>query len=208
MLFLSETESTPKMTKAISRDPSRPVLTAAYLHLGKKVAKRRQGWLVGTDSYKLAALPVDFDEDENPTAGPVSAEILKALEKAKIGSRWDGDKVVVDAVTYERPKAKDLGQPPKWEMLMPEEGTISDFRVGLNAAFVKDIADALGSEQIVLEFISGADLPLVDAGDGERYKIPANVRIIRVRPLRGRGGSGHAVADGPVGLLMPIRVAS
>lgn len=192
MRFSCETPKHPEIEQACSKDPSRPVLCHPYLLIDPKDPIK--GVVGACDSFVLVTIPVMFDKDDKPTSGMIPAEAFKALKKSIDGSMRVTEKEVKvftrgeGVQTFER---YDLGQFPRWDQLMPEQ--VGSFAVGLNAAFLARVAKAIGSEVVVLEFL--------EDGSGN----PHALRSIRVRPSAMAGGDVH---HGPMGLQMPIRVAS
>lgn len=207
MQLIAPDKAKPEL--ACGKDLSRSAFLHPYLEVDKPVkGKPLTGRLSMTDTYKLVTLPVTFDDDEKPTNGPIPKEAFAAVRKSKFPM-----KVMEDTIHIFDPPGTRLARPedvsfPKVDQLMPDEDNISSFHVGINASFLKQAADALGSETVVLEFVI-ARSPQVEATlpGGEAYLLPANQRAIRVRPLQHVAGNGSKVQDGPLALMMPIRLA-
>jgi len=189
----------PKVKAACSSDASRPVLTYAYLD-----AERAE--LQATDSYIAVRVPVELEPGD--ASGFVPCEALERSRKRDAGSlRLNGSADVMGeyqaADSPEPPLASfarpDLGQFPNLPALWPE--TPVSFRVGINAKFLLQVAEALGAEDtaVTLEF----------HGYGPDGHTPNPLRAIVVQPHRGTTGREDPVLGikQAEGLLMPIRVA-
>jgi len=206
---------TPKPEVVCSKDETRPVMTRPWLMLDKPKKKGQpvtSGRIVATNSYILTMLPVEFTEDETPTTGAIERKVFTEGRKAENRGavKLLGDKITVPGLdeSFPPPDA-DVGQFPDVDRLMPDEETISSFKVGLNAAFLKTLADGLGAEQVVLEFVVDREQNLATVGKtGETYLLPGNLQAIRVRPLDGQANRVAGIVDGPVGIMMPIRIKS
>lgn len=191
----------PKLEAACSTDQSRPALASVYFD-----AERAE--LQASDSYIAARVPVEVGLGE--TTGFLPVEAVKASRKRDAGGMycngaaevmpayWNGDAEAPAVVSFPRP---DAGQFPKLEQLWPTGEPA--FTVGINAGFLKRLAEALGAEDtaVSLSFVSRKN----DAGEptGE----PDPLRPIIVRPLRGTD-SREAPFGGlerAEGLCMPIR---
>jgi hypothetical protein len=168
----------------VSKDKQRPVLTHLYLRIvkGRGKSAKPVGTLEATDSYRAVRLPVTLDDGD--TEGFIPADVYKAARKLGGWIQANDSLVTADGTTYPRPA---LGQWPKLEQLWPAE--TAELEVGLNALFLWELAQALGSEQVRLRFMPTED------GD------PDNGRAILVEPLRGDGVAGGQ------GLLMPIKLS-
>lgn len=188
------------LEKVASRDETRPVLCGVQLTLDAEQEEKGRvtGWLAATDSYKLALVPVSFDRDEKPVEGVWPAAAFKQgkrftrmmFTKESVKVQRDGG----DIVEHRRID----GQYPNWKMLMPDEGALVglNFRLSFNARLLYELAQGLGSDHVILE-------PL-EATDGT----PNPLRPIRVRAGKGTNGAGRSVDEGPLGIIMPIKVAA
>lgn len=147
-------------SRALSTDASRPVLCAAHLRQDAEGV-----WLLeATDSYKLVQLRLALNEPDDgpePVAGPISTEALKAAEKAG-GFRATathiepcGSSGMVTHTAYARPTC--LGNAPDFDVLLREPDPAA-FRISLDAKFLLDCAQALGTPgrhaHVVLEFVA------------------------------------------------------
>lgn len=187
-----------KPSKVLSKDKTRPRLTAAYLRNAGDGMR-----LEVTDSYRLAVIPVEGDTS-TCSEGYIGADALKAIEKGTTNRHVDfvangtvdvfpGDG---SAVKFDRP---DPGDYPNIEQLLGDPPAAT-FKVGINAKFLHELAQALGNaEGVELTF----DADRIHPGAGSSY-----ARAIGVRPLSSvvncvsRAGGD----DEPRGLIMPIRV--
>jgi hypothetical protein len=193
----------PKVETAASADKTRPALTAVWYDTD--TAELR-----ATDSYIAVRVPVEVGTGEE--SGWVSPEALKASRKRDSGglrcsgavevmpSYWDGDADGPALVTFAR---EDYGQAPKLPQLWPAHDGL--FTVGLNAGFLKRLADALGAEDSVVTLTFQGTLE----GSAEEPTKLNPLRPIIVRPNKGytaREDMPGAV-NRPEGLLMPVRVS-
>lgn len=186
------------LEKVASRDESRPVLTTVELSLDAEQEEKGYvtGWLAATDSYKLALVPVSFAKAEKPVAGLYPAAAVKAMIGGPCVFTKDGVKVQgKDGEVVEHKRIE--GQFPNWRMLMPEEGTLVQVgrRFALNAKLLYELAQGLGTETVILE--------PTEAADGDANPL----RPIRVRGARSGNGNNRTVDEGPLGIIMPIRIA-
>lgn len=184
-----------KPEKAVTKDMTRPVLTRIYLRISERVTGRgrsrrvhREGYLEATDTYKLVRVPVKVNDDD--VQGFIPVEALTRARKQKLPEITAAEGVRVGDVTFDRPTD---GQFPDAPSFIPEDEKIV-FRVGVNAAFLHELADALGSDQVVLEF-QGQEVRT--KGGALRGVLPEPRKPIRVSPLS---------ESGPVGVLMPILI--
>ncbi len=137
---------------------------------------------MATNGTVLAIVPVVSDDVD--TTGLLSADALKAGRKitpTKIGSieiSLNGSQQLKDGTKIPRPK--DFKQPRIYHLLRHAHKD-RQYKIGLNATMLKMLADALGSEELVLEF-------------------GTSTSAILVTPKQS--------TDGAVGLIMPIRITS
>jgi DNA polymerase III sliding clamp (beta) subunit (PCNA family) len=160
-----------KIEKCASTDESRPSLQNIYI-------SRRHA--MSTNGRILAIVPVQVQEDDE--TGWLSPDALKharrvsakGLENIKIV--LNGAQVLPDGTIMNRPKGEN---PPHIFRLLKQAHSNREYRIGINAHYLIDLADALGNEELILEI-------------GEAHS------AILVKPL-------HS-APGTVGLLMPIHI--
>lgn len=195
------TSKPPKVAAAASRDVSRPALTAAWFD-------DTAGELRATDSYLAVRMPVSPDYGD--TAGWVSVDTLERSRKRDAGAvALNGAATVYDpagsldpvepeqaercaVATFPRP---DLGQFPNLEQLWPEDR--DGFTVGLNAGFLKRLADALGADDSVVE--------LTFQSDRNDRPDPLRPILVRTKDHSSERGDGCTGVAAPEGLLMPVR---
>lgn len=193
----------PKVEAAASSDQTRPALSAAWFD-------SIRAELQVTDSYIAARVPVAVEADEE--SGFVQVEALKASRKRDAGGLhineavevmpacWDGDAAIAPIVSFPR---EDRGQFPNLEQLWPAGEPA--FVVGVNAGFLKRLADALGADDGVVEL----RFQPRRTSEGNAMSEPDPLRPIVVRPKNG-ADSREASSGGlerAEGLLMPVRVA-
>jgi len=189
-----------KPSKSASKDQTRPVLTHAELRettridsdAGERVA---DGWeLVTCDSYQLARVRLSVTEEESReplTAGPISSEALKAIEKTgsfRANSTIEpcNERGVPTGLSFARP---DVGTFPNWDQLAPDVDP-GAFSIGLDAELLYSLAQSLGAKQrgrchVSLTFVTGKD------------GMPNALRPITVK------AKGNPDASG---ILMPVRL--
>lgn len=160
-----------KIEKAVSTDTLRENLQNVFV-------SRRHA--VATDGTILAIVPVHTEQDDEP--GWLTPEALKHARKVSVKGqdslvlRMNGAQFLSDGTVMTRP---DEHKPPKIYHLLRRAHEGRSYRIGVNARYLKDLADALGSEELVLECGKGTE-------------------AILVRPIR------HE--EGTIGLIMPIRL--
>lgn len=160
-----------KIEKCVSTDPSRTNLQNIYI-------SRRHA--MATNGRYLAIVPVVLQEDDE--IGMVSPEALKHARKVSakglntVQIVLNGAQVLPDGTIMNRPEEEN---PPHTLHILRQAFSDRKYRIGINAAYLKDLADALGNEELILE-----------VGDPNS--------AILVRPIHGEPGT--------VGLVMPIRL--
>jgi hypothetical protein len=160
-----------KLEKCVSTDPNRENLANIFV---------TQRHAMATNGTVLAIVPVVSEEID--TVGLMSADALKAgrkLTPAREGSiniGLNGSQQLRDGTKIPRPE--ECKQPRIFHLL---RGAHRDrqYKIGLNATMLKTLADALGSEEVVLEF-------------------GTSTSAILVTPKQ--------QSPGTLGLLMPIRI--
>lgn len=192
-----------KLEKVVSKDQSRPVLTRLYLRITGE-GDERQGWLEGTDSYKLLRLPVDIDEDD--TEGFIPIDAITTARKLKADTMACNGSVRVvgaDGVTAEYDRPAD-GQWVNADSLLDVEPAQIDgyrWKIGLSPLLLLDLAMGMGAETVTLEFTATRPAPGPDGGNVSFA--PSNLRPIQVRPQNMLRGADRN--DDTIGLLMPVR---
>jgi hypothetical protein len=159
-----------KIEKCVSTDPNRENLCNIF------VTKRHA---MATNGTVLVLIPVTTDTQDTP--GLMSADALKAGRKvtpareSAIHISLNGSQELKDGTKIPRPQET---KPPRIFHLLRGAHRDRQYKIGLNATMLKTLADALGSEELVLEF-------------------GTQTSAILVTPKQS--------TDGAVGLIMPIR---
>lgn len=160
-----------KLEKCVSTDPSRTNLQNIYVSRSHAMA---------TNGRILAICPVVLQEDDE--TGYFSPEALKHARKVSpkgletVQIVLNGAQALPDGTTMNRPEGEN---PPHTFRILRQAHLNRTYRIGINAAYLKNLADALGNEELILE-----------VGDPNS--------AILVRPVHSEPGT--------VGLLMPIRL--
>ena len=140
--------------------------------------------MVATDGKIMAIIPVEADKAEQ---GFLTAAALKAARK--LAKRSDtaeltcnGNFTLTDGSTLPRPTEHSEGKAPfiQYRNVLPKEDRQTTMRIGLNAALLAKLAEALGTDALVLE-------------------IETAKSCIVVKPI-------HNPGDARMGLIMPINV--
>ena len=174
-----------KIENCISPDTTREHLCKAYLDTEKKR-------LVATDGHMMAVVPVIVEEGD--VSGFVTADAIKTARKVKVNPEvsihCNGALAIDNGPTFARPTD---GQFPPYEQVMPEyrQGDAGTITIGLNAGYLHDLMQALGSPK------SGIVSLTIPVKVGEDGKLDAGLEPIVV---------GTSNAGGAVGVLMPARV--
>jgi len=158
------------LDKAVSRDPSRESLQNIWTS---------QRHAFATNGRILAAVPIDQEMDD--TSGWLTIEALKLARRASKGSdsvviSLNGQMNLPGGVTLPRPTETRF---PHVFRLLRSAFTDRNMRIALNAGNLKDLADSIGSEEVVLE-----------VGKPEE--------VILIRPIQ--------ESNSACGLLMPVRL--
>ena len=160
-----------KIEKAVSTDSDRESLHNVFVSTRHALA---------TDGRILAIVPVTTDGEDEP--GSMSPDALKharkvsgkGLDSIRIG--LNGAQILPDGTTMLRPEKHN---PPRVFRLLRRAFTPGSFTIGINASYLKNLADALGSEELVL--MCGQP-----------------TEAVLVKPIKGNPGT--------VGLIMPILI--
>lgn len=199
----SFTTKPAKVSAAASRDYSRPALTHVYFD-------SERGELRATDSYIAVRMPVSPDPGD--TTGWVSTDTLERSRKRDAGAvSLNGQATVYEVLPsgampepedIERRRIADFprpepGQPAKLEQLWPVDR--DGFTVGLNASFLKRLADALGAADGVVH--------LTFAEDSHARPDPLRAILVRTADRSTERGDGCSGLAAPEGLIMPVRVS-
>ena len=144
-----------KLEKAVSTDENREAL------VNISVTRRHA---TACDGKILAIVPVQVEEGDE--VGWLTPDALKLARKAgprgfdtiRIG--LNGTQELQDGSTIKRPSYKEI-KPPKMLQILLHAHRGRTFRIGINASMLKSLSEALGSEEIVLEFGSPTETILV-----------------------------------------------
>jgi len=159
-----------KLEKAVSTDPGRENLQNIWTSRHHAFA---------TDGTILAAVPVNHERDDTP--GWLTPEALKLARRVDKGSdtiviSLNGQMVLPGGVTLPRPTENRF---PRIYQILRRAFTSRKMRIGVNVGHLKDLSDAIGSEEIVVELGSSDE-------------------AILIRPLH--------KSNSACGLIMPIRL--
>lgn len=197
------TSKPAKVSAAASRDYSRPALT--YVHFDAD-----RGELRATDSYIAVRMPVTPDPGD--VSGWISPDALERSRKRDAGAiTANGASLVYQAptgngepspewidrtavATFPRP---EHGTPPNLEQLWPEDR--DGFTVGINAGFLKRLADALGAKDSVVH--------LTFQEDSSARPNPLRAILVRTADRGDTRPDGCTGLAHPEGLIMPVRVS-
>lgn len=172
------TNSKPEL--CISKDKHRGSLSEPYLDTESDIPM-----LVTTDGHRMTAIPVEADKAEhgwiNPNAVKAARKLAKKSEKA--GISCNGTLTVTDGTQFPRSTDQSTGfsRFPNWRQIIPAKDRPINFRVAFNAKFLAEIAEALGSDEVILEFES-------------------NTTAIKINPY------SASANDGRFGLLMVCKL--
>jgi len=137
-----------KLEKVVSKDPAREHLQNIWITRHHAFA---------TNGMILAAIPITADKED--TIGWLSADALKLARKQSstddIRIELNGVQQLPDGTTLLRPD--DSNTFPKIVPILLRSYRHRKSRVALNARLLKDLADALGTEEVVLELGKSSD---------------------------------------------------
>ena len=133
-----------KIEKVICKDVNRLNIQHAHLDVEKKR-------LVATDGKRMVVLGVT--PEEHDVSGPVSADAIKAARKAKSGEIVCSNSSL--AVANGPMFTRETGvQFPDVDRAVPtfNEGSTGTVTIALNAKYLAEIAEALGTTNVTLTF--------------------------------------------------------
>jgi len=162
-----------RLEKAISKDESRE-------NLANISVTRRHA--IGCDGKMIAIVPVEFEEGDE--AGWLTPDALKLARRVNpkgldtIRIILNDSQDLPDGSTVKRPNFDEI-HPPKMLQILLKAHRGRTFRVGINAGMLKSLSEALGTEELILEFGSPDE-------------------AILVRPVH--------TEEGVRGVLMPVRL--
>jgi hypothetical protein len=160
-----------RIERAVSTDPERDNLKNVFV--SQRHARATNGKL-------LAIVPITSEKDDTP--GWMTPEALKQARKSSSAGleslriELNGAQALPDGTILERP---DTGHPPKIFRLLRQAHSGRVFKIGLNAAYLRTLSDALGSEELILE-----------------CGLPNQAVLVR---------AVHE-SNGAIGLIMPVRI--
>lgn len=152
-----------KIENIVSKDSKRGPITRLYVHKnssGQEVA-------VATDGRRLAVVPILFEEGDSE--GYLTADQLKMARKVtdkkqeEISLSANGEIKLSNGVTMPR-VSLDAGPYPNYPQVIPNQP--ATFTIGLNAHFLSELADAIGSPhgEVTLQFIDDMTAIRVSGG--------------------------------------------
>ena len=165
-----------KIELIASRDETRHVLCNPYLQGSK---------LIATDGQRLVAIPVELEEGDSD--GPIDCSAFKLSRKTSSGEKLS--KISANGCLKVQTKDGEITMPrkdfngysfPQWQKVLPNPDR-GGIKIGLNAKFLYEIAQALGGDRVVIEILN-ATSPIVVKGSGDHY------------------------IEGSIGVLMPVRI--
>ncbi len=168
-----------KPEACVSRDETRPSLAQMHLDIDAKV-------IVATDGHMLVKIPVQIDAADH--SGPVPVQALKAARteagrgRGEVAMSLNGACVLPSGAQFPR---GEVGPFPDYNQVIPTARV--PLRIGFNAAMLATLAQAMGTDGVVLTF----DLAEVSAN-------AAYIAPILVKP--------NESDNGALGVLMPMRV--
>lgn len=186
-----------KIEFAASKDKSRACLMEPYLEIREGGFAR----IAATDGKILAVIPVECEDGE--TSGYVSADALKAARKGKLPEaeiHCNGALQVQGGATFPRMDSTEFSFPKIDAVTVPPNQEIHGcqrVRLVINTALLSRLAEALGSDAVVLE---------LQAEESPPWRTPGLVvnRPIRVEPTS-EGHGDHLPCAGAFGVIMPMR---
>ena len=173
-----------KIELACSTDKQRAAICNPYLEIDDKGAR-----MIATNGQILAIVPVDPQEGDK--AGLVPVDAIKDARKAKPASlpeatlACNGNVKLLDGRQYPRP---DFAF-PNYRAVLPAENRPAKFTVGIDAKLLWELAQAMGTQGVTLEFEN-------------------ELSAIKVRPsAAGQHGSIKPADYEARGVIMPIRIS-
>lgn len=144
-----------RLERAVSTDDARESL--ANISVTRRHA-------IACDGHILAIVPVTTEKGDE--AGWMTPDALKLARKCgprgsdliQIG--LNGSQELQDGSTLKRPSF-DKVRPPKMLQILLNAHRRRTYRVGINAGMLKDLSDALGTDEVVLEFGSPTEPILI-----------------------------------------------
>ena len=163
-----------KIELVASKDKTRHALINPYLQGSK---------LIATDGKKLVAIPVEREDGDSD--GPIDCSAFKLSRKTSS----EFSKISANGCLKVQTKDGEITMPrknldgysfPQWQKVLPNPDR-GGIKIGLNAKFLYEIAQALGGDRVVIEILD-ADSPIIVKGSDDHY------------------------IEGSIGVLMPVRI--
>lgn len=175
-----------KIESITSHDETRYAICESYLSIKDGAAT-----LVATNGKAMAMLPVLLDEGD--VSGYVSENALKLARKQDKRSDFatvylNGVAKLSDGSTMPREGTAKDATFPKWEQVFPKDESLHTQTIALDAKLLWELAQAMGTQGVVLRVKDGVSAILVSptATSHHKWNKPA--------------------CDGAKGILMPVRV--
>ena len=148
-------DKTTKIYKSCDKAGNRPVLSGCFLT--KDINNR--SILVAADGYKLAVVHVSESESD-------THESIIPLEAVKLATKDNKTFIAVNGNVQVMAMGKDTittfdkieGTFPNYSLLIPKPET-SEYRIGLDAKLLFELAESLGTDKVILTF-HGAASPI------------------------------------------------
>jgi hypothetical protein len=160
-----------RIEKCVSTDSTRTNMLYVYVTKNQAMA---------TNGHMLALVPVKSDTGDTEgwltPAALIQARKITPKAAGDVVISLNGGQVLIDGTKMVRPTEE---MAPKYDPIVKRAHEGRQFKVGLDAAMLKALADALGSDELVLNFGSPKDAVLVTPMLEE---------------------------DGVIGLLMPLKI--
>lgn len=179
-----------KIDRVVSAETSRYAIHGVYLDVAKSS-------LVATNGRSLASIPCEVEEGDVSGIIPVEAVKLAGKGRGDTGRICvNGNVRVLDAKGVETTMAKIEGNFPDYARLMQDNsGAEHRIRLAIDVKILLDLAAAMGTTKVVLDFVGK---PFSD--DSDAVELRANWPI-NVTP------TGPDCITGASGIIMPIAVS-
>jgi len=148
-----------KLEAIINKSDCRSALVNSFLDTTEE-----QPYLVATNGHALVALPVTAATEEQGYVSPTALKAARKLAKKNDTSdiTCNGQLGLSDGTLLPRPSNEECGRFPAWRQVMPAVDRPAMIRLGINAALLLQVAEALGQESVILEIAAdnGALAPI------------------------------------------------
>lgn len=158
-----------KITKCCSKDEYRPAMQGVYIS--------EDGYAVATDSYKLAKVSVEFNDDEDIFKDKILNPVMvdksqKEKTLPTINSGEEGKGIWVGENTYLSPFI-DEKFPPYQPILDNTFNATKVYSVYISAKHLYELSQALGSDNVLMYFQAEGFRPIrIIADDAEGILMP------------------------------------